>query len=287
MIAYTLPDFTVGLKRNLLFIRLLREHPEYFLDSVSIESVYGCFPSCKLNGGRAFIRERYSGHQMQQTFALLREYQVIPRLTFTNMLAKPEHLDDGYIVEMLGLAQRYEAEIIVYADEVADALRERYGFKCILSTTRGIEDIEELNRLTKRYDYLVLSYNKNKDYAFIDKIEDKGKIEIMVNEFCQYQCAHREEHYLHNSEDQMSNTMRPFTCYHQEKDNYFNHDASHPIFLTNDEVSKLNQEYGIEYFKIVGRGIPFEMVLESYVYSLIKPEFRESVKDLARRNLCI
>jgi len=31
-------------------------------------------------------------------------------------------------------------------------------------------------------------------------------------------------------------------------------------------------------FKIVGRGIPFDIVLESYTYYLIKPEYRRDVK---------
>lgn len=58
MINYTLPDFTVGLGLNLFFIRLLEQRPALFQDGVRIDSVYGCFPACDLNGGRAFLRER-------------------------------------------------------------------------------------------------------------------------------------------------------------------------------------------------------------------------------------
>lgn len=282
MIKYTLPDFTVGLSRNLFFIRLWRAHPEYFIDGLQLESVYGCFPDCILNGGRAFIRERYTDEQIEQTFALLRDENVVPRLTFTNMLAQPMHLEDDYVQDILQVTQKYHGEVIVYSDEIAELIKERYGLACILSTTRGIRDIDEVNQLTKKYDYVVLDYNLNKDYGFIKQIEDSEKIEIMVNEFCQYQCPHREEHYLHNSEDQMSGTMRTFECYHQDPGKFFDHSPDHPVFLTDTQVQELNQTFGINYFKIVGRGIHPETNLESYTYYLVKPQYREAIKQHAR-----
>ena len=92
MINYTLPDFTVGLGLNLFFIRLLEQRPALFQDGVRIDSVYGCFPACDLNGGRAFLRERATPRQMEEAFSLLAEHGVKARLTLTNMLA------DGHIL---------------------------------------------------------------------------------------------------------------------------------------------------------------------------------------------
>lgn len=284
MISYTLPDFTNGLSRNLFFIRLWRAHPEYFIDELCLESVYGCFPDCIMNGGRAFIREKYTTDQIEQTFDLLRAEEVTPRLTFTNMLAQAEHLEDTYVKEILRIAQSYQAEVIVYSDEIGEIIQDQYGLACILSTTRGIQDIDELNRLTKKYEYVVLDYNLNKNFEFIERIEDRDKIEVMVNEFCQYQCPWREAHYLHNSEDQMTGSMRPFECHHTDPGKFFEHSPDHPIFLTDKQVFELYHTYGINYFKIVGRGIHPETVLESYVYYLVKPQYRASIKQLARSN---
>jgi len=285
MLKFTLPDFTNGLARNLFFIRLAQEHPECFVDDLKIESVYGCFPSCVMNGGRAFIKERYSSQQIEETFVLLAEHQVTTRLTFTNMLAGKEHLAEPYTASMLDIASQYPVEVIVYSDEVAACLKERYGFTCILSTTHEITDVTALNQMTKRYDFVVLNYNKNKDHDFIRRIEDPGRVEVMVNEFCQYQCPRREAHYLHNSEDQMSNTARPFPCAHQDNGAFFKHAPGHPVYLTVDEVRQMYVEYNIECFKVVGRGIPQETVLESYAYYLLRPEYREPVKQLVRRTL--
>ena len=45
----------------------------------------------------------------------------------------------------------------------------------------------------------------------------------------------------------------------------------------------LHDEYGIGYFKIVGRGVAFQTVLEAYAYYLVRPEYREDVKRMVMR----
>lgn len=282
MINYTLPDFTVGLGLNLFFVRLQAQRPDWFQDGVRIDSVYGCFPACNLNGGRAFLRERTAQAQMEETFALLAEEGVKARLTLTNMLATDADLHDEYLNAILSTASRYEAEAIVYADVVADYVRERYGMRCVLSTTRALADVAELNRMTKRYDYVVLDYNRHKDPAFLEAIEDPGKVEVMVNEFCVQGCPHRQEHYLRNSEDQMSGSMRPFECVAKRAD-FFDHEPGHPVIFTDDEVLRLHERYGVGYFKIVGRGVAFQTVLEAYAYYLMRPSYRDEVKRLVMR----
>lgn len=279
---YTLPDFTVGLGLNLFFIRLLAQRPDWFQSGVRIDSVYGCFPACNLNGGRAFLRERASVGQMDETFALLAEHGVKARLTLTNMLVTEADLHDEYANAMLAAAARYGGEAIVYADLVADYVREHYDMRCVLSTTRPLADVAELNRMTKHYDWVVLDYNHHKDPAFLEAIEDPGKVEVMVNEFCVAGCPHRHEHYLRNSEDQMSGQMRPFECVAKRAD-FFHHEPGHPVIFTNDEARDLHNRYGINAFKILGRGVPFATVLEAYTYYLIQPSYREHVKHLVMR----
>ena len=282
MINYTLPDFTVGLGLNLFFIRLLEQRPALFQDGVRIDSVYGCFPACDLNGGRAFLRERATPRQMEEAFSLLAEHGVKARLTLTNMLADEDDLRDEYLNAMLAIASRYGVEAIVYADLVGDYVRERYGMRCVLSTTRALADAAEVNRMTKRYDYVVLDYNRHKDPAFLAALEDRDKVEVMVNEFCAYQCPHRAQHYLHNSEDQRSGAMRPFECVAKRAD-FFDHEPGHPVTFTDQEVRDLHDEYGIGYFKIVGRGVAFQTVLEAYAYYLVRPKYREDVKRMVMR----
>jgi collagenase-like PrtC family protease len=282
MILYTLPDFVNGLNRNLFFIRLFSEHPEYFQDGIRIDSVYGCFPSCVANGGRTFIRERFTARQMEATFSALEAYGVKARLTLTNMLIESQHLEDGYFLSMMDCASRHDVEVVVCSDILSEYVAQHHGFRQVLSTTRPIGDVRELNRMTKRFDWVVLDYNRNKDRAFIEAIEDRDRIEVMANEFCRPGCPYRTEHYLHNSKDQLDGAIRPFRACDAGPGRFFEHSADHPVILTNSEVRRLHTEHGISSFKIVGRGIPFETVLESYAYYLLKPEYRANIKALAR-----
>ena len=91
---------------------------------------------------------------MEEAFSLLAEHGVKARLTLTNMLADEDDLRDEYLNAMLAIAGRYDAEAIVYADLVGNYVRERYGMRCVLSTTRALADAAEVNRMTKRYDYV-------------------------------------------------------------------------------------------------------------------------------------
>lgn len=281
-IRFSLPDFADSFQLNLLIAQIARQNPVLLADHVVIDSVYGCFPNCVLNGGRAFVREPYSSEDMEAVFRAFADLGVKLRLTFTNMLVREEDLEDPYANEMLALAQRYGAEAIVYADFVGEYVSKNYGLPCVLSTTREIDTAEEFNRMAKRYDQVVLNYNFHKDRAFIGGIEDVSKAEVMVNEYCSHGCPRRREHYLHNSADQVNGALTPYDCYADKLKVFMRHEPGDPVFFTDDEVMALWRETGIENYKIVGRGIPFEVVLESYVYYLIKPEYREDVRAVVR-----
>lgn len=279
VLEYSLPDFADSFDLNLSFVRMVHRNPVLLQEGVSVGSVYGCFPNCLLNGGRTYLRDSYTRKEMEAVFSAFADYGVRPRLTLTNMLATEEHLGDAYVGDVLEVGAAYGAEAIVHSDFVADYVRERYGMKCILSTTRAVDNVDAFNRLAQRYDCVVLDYNANKNRGFINAITDKAKVEIMVNEYCAHGCSRRREHYLHNSKDQLDNTFTPFNCLSDNKFEVFlRHEPGDPVFFTDEEVARLHRETGIGHFKIVGRGVPSNIVLESYVYFLIKPEYRDDVK---------
>ena len=184
MINYTLPDFTVNLGLNLFFVRLLRERPEMAREGVAVTSLYGCFPGCVMNGGRTYLRERTSPAAMERTFAIMAEYGLVPRLTFTNSLVSEETLADPYLNDICLAAARFGGEAIVYDDAAGAYLRENYGMPLVLSTTREVADAATFNGLARAYDWIVLSYNIHKDPVVLGALAAPGKAEIMVNEFC-------------------------------------------------------------------------------------------------------
>lgn len=285
MLNYTLPDFTVGLQRNLLFLRLHRSNPELFFDDVRIDSVYGCFPDCVMNGGRAFVRPRYSRDEMERAFEALEEFGAKARLTFTNMLVAEEHLDDAYFNEILDVARGHAVEVIVHSDMVDRYIRETCGFKRVLSTTRVLKDVDELNAATERFDYVVLDYNRNKDRAFLSQIEHPERIEVMVNELCHPNCPHRQEHYEHNSADQLAHRVTEFRRCDLSGVDFFGTASESPTIMSNEDVRALERDFGISYFKIVGRGVASDVTLESYVRYLIKPQYQQAARALLQRFL--
>lgn len=284
MINYTLPDFTVNLGLHLFFVRLMREHPDWARENVVVGSIYGCFPDCIMNGGRAYLRERADAGTIERTFAILAEYGLTPRLTFTNTCVTDEMLADPYFNLIARTAARFGGEAIVYDDAAGTYLRERYGMPLVLSTTREVADARTFNELSNTYDAIVLSYNAHKDPAVLGTLASPEKAEIMANEFCVPGCPHRAEHYRHNSADQRGGRLRPFPCKSGRPD-FFDHAPGHPVQFTAEEVAEVHERYGIESFKIVGRGVPFATVLEALVYYLVRPAYHDAVRALVARNM--
>lgn len=277
MITYTLPDFTQGLGLNLFFCRLLAMQPEVCRPQVQVGSIYGCFPSCALNGGRTLVRNKYSASHIERTYEILDEYGLCARLTLTNEFATQQDFKDPYVQEILTRGAAHGAQAIVYSDFVRDYVRSAFGMKTVLSTTRAITDVAAFNQACCENDYVVLDYSVHKDDAFLSAIEHPEKAEVMVNEFCVAGCPLRAEHYRHNSLDQQNNAVTSFTCPHKKAD-FFAHEPGHPVIFTAEEVQALSERYGITNFKIVGRGVPFETVLEALTYYLVKPEYHAEVK---------
>ena len=278
---YALPDFTSNLQMNLSLIEHWHNNPDAFRDGVRFDNVYDCFPRCKANGGRHYLGQQYPSYGMHATFAALNNAGVKARLTFTNMFIDSHVLqDDAYIQKILDVASRYDVEIIVYSDDVADYLRQNYPFKLVLSTTREITDVETLNDALERFDYVVLNYNLNKDYDFIAQIAHPERLEVMVNELCAPGCPVRKQHYEHESRDQLNGESTLFReeCGRSKADliDLF----SGPIVLANEEVVRLRANYGIRHFKIVGRNRRREKLVDVLLYYLVKPEYHSDVRRL-------
>lgn len=280
MIDFTVPDFTFGLKRNLVFAQLMRDCPQFFFDDVRIHSVYGCFPGCVMNGGRAFVREPYTPDQVESVFCALDEFGLKARLTFTNMLVEERHLADEYFNMILAAGARHGAGVIVYSELVDGYIKARYPqMERTLSTTREILDADELNRALDAYDLVVLNYNLNKDHAFLSQVAHAERLEVMANELCNPRCPHRQEHYLHNSADQLAGRLTEFRRCDLAGKDFFKLAPTSPTILTNADVRGLHERYGITRFKLVGRGVAGDVNLESYLHYLVRPEHREGLRQ--------
>lgn len=277
-IKFYLPNFQNDNGLNLTIIKTLQEHPEYFYDNISIGAVYGTFNGAIWNGGRVF-----SGmNELEEIESIIKEYNSlnIPlRFTFTNCLIEKQHLLDNYCNLIMSKANNGMNEVIVNSPLLEDYLRKNYpNFKYILSTTSCLRDIKIINEQTKYYDMIVLDYNDNHNKTFLESIQDKNKIELLVNAYCNPNCKRRKEHYKILSEAQLtfSQEKGKFSC---ECMNYNFYDTILlKNFITQEELYNNFFEWGFSNFKIEGRTVHLANLIESYIYYLIKPQYKDKMR---------
>ena len=283
MIKYALPDFTKNLPINLAIAEMKRTVPEMFFNDIAIDSMYGCFPDCIMNGGRVIDGKRYSYDQIVKTFDQIEKEGIGICLTFTNMLIKTEHFHDDYSNMILKAAQGHNVKVIVYSDDLGEYIASNYHLKLILSTTRKLKSVDELNMMLDRYDMVVLDYNHNKDDAFLKQISDPSRIEVMPNEPCRPNCPSRQKHYEEDSKCQLRHMPPTFVCpYNCSSLGITSQTENSPHLLSNEAIRRLNTSYGITYFKIVGRRITVYANIESYLYYLIRPEYRGVITKILK-----
>lgn len=132
----------------------------------------------------------------------------------------------------------------------------------------------------KDYFLVVLDYDLNRNEEVIKQLEPvANKIEILVNEICFPGCPKRAEHYREESRSQLEFDNRTsFRCPNnsREKRN-FEECMKRPAFMSTEEVERYI-ERGFVNFKIVGRGLPQQFVLDSYLYFLVKDDAREFIR---------
>ena len=297
-IRFHIPDMWSHGRLNIALIDMLKAHPEYFMDGVEIASVYGCFPPAIWNGGR-----NVNGYADERTIQMvLNEFNsrgVPCRFTFTNPLLKEEHMGDPFCNKLLKLADNGFNEAIVNTQVMEDYLRKNYPtYKLTSSTCKQIRNFDDLiAELDKDYSLVVLDYNFNNDFELLEKIPEKyrKRIEVLICPYCYPNCKRRGDHYRFLGEQQIKrSTLNSFSGMNNlmgglniKPEEDFTCEAISLSFLETlkfsthvppENVYGRYAELGYEHFKIEGRTMHPLNVLESYVYYMVKPEYRDLVR---------
>lgn len=304
----TLPGMTEHPDLNFLFLKFYRDARDIFFDDVELESVYGGFPGSKLCGGRNSFGARMPLDEIERLVDRYNTLGAACNVTFTNQFADDELIgSDGYGRAIMDLFARLgeqstgtrapslgpEADvcqeegvkngIILYTGALENYVKAHYaGLTLISSTTKGLDTASAVNADLERLDRVVLNYNLTKSPSFIREIGERDRLEVMVNEYCSLACPYREEHYAQTSRDQMQGKPSGFICRHEPESQSFGFLAGlveGAVFLKNAEIRCYVEDYGIQHFKIVGRGLARYDVIDSYLYYLIKPEHWYEVRD--------
>ena len=281
---YHLPGLFEFYELYRMFLPLFREHGEYFYDWCDIGSIYGAPPDCIWGGGRVSLED----HDAGEVLALLQEYGISARLTFSNSQLCEEHLSDRKCNELCALfAENTEPEngVIVHSELLLQYLKSHYPqLYLISSTTKVLTDFEALKKEADREDfrYVVPDFRLNKAYEKLNTLTEsqKDKVEFLCNECCYFGCKDRKECYEAVSHRNLGEEP-DFSCTSSgAEDGYrFSKAMKNPGFISVEDIQKIYLPMGFSNYKIEGRGLGSALVLEFLLHYMTKPEYQLQVRE--------
>lgn len=282
---YHLPGLFEFYELYQVFLPLFREHREYFYDWCDIGSIYGAPADCLWGGGRVELGDR----EPREVLALMREYGISARLTFSNSLLGEEHLSDRKCNELCALfdaCEEVQNGVIVHSDLLLDYLKKTYpGLYFVSSTTKVITDFQQFTDEVNREDfrYVVPDFRLNKVFDKWNTLSgaQRDKVEFLCNECCRIGCKDRKACYEAVSRKNLGEGGPDYRCTAQDADEgyRFSKAMTNPGFIGVADIKNVYLPMGFSNFKIEGRGLGSALVLEFLLYYMTKPEYRLHVRE--------
>ena len=196
---YHLPGLFEFYELYRVFLPLFREHRAYFYDWCEIGSIYGAPADCIWGGGRA----GFGDQSAKEVRALLREYGISARLTFSNSLLRPEHLSDrkcNAVCQQFAQRGTVQNGVIVHSELLLNYLQQHYPeLYLVSSTTKVLTDLQAFQAEVRRpeFRYVVPDFRLNKSFDALDTLSqpEKDKVEFLCNECCWFGCTERRRCY--------------------------------------------------------------------------------------------
>lgn len=282
---YHLPGLFEYYELYQAFLPLFREHREYFYDWCEIGSIYGAPADCIWGGGRVGSGE----HDPQDILALMQEYRISARLTFSNSLLEEKHLSDKKCNALCTLFEKSGAirnGVIIYSDLLLDYLKLNYqGLYFVSTTTKVLTDFQQFMNEVNRDDflYVVPDFRLNKDWDKWNTLTNsqKDKVEFLCNECCWFGCKDRKRCYEAVSCKNLGDDCSDYRCTAPDAENgyRFSKAMKNPGFISIDDIRNIYLPMGFSHFKIEGRGLGSALILEFLLYYMTKPEYQLHVRE--------
>lgn len=280
---YHLPGLFEFCELYRVFLPLWRERPEYFYDWCGIGSIYGAPADCIWGGGRVGFGE----NDAKEVLALVKEYGISARLTFSNSLLREEHLTDrkcNRLCEMF--ADGGNNGVIVHSELLLDYLKEKYPlFYFVSSTTKVLTDFEDFRSEVTREDfrYVVPDFRLNKDFERLNTLSEiqKSKVEFLCNECCRFDCRSRKLCYENVSRKNLGEACPDHICTAPDgNEGYrFSKAMENPGFIGVSDIQSTYLPMGFSHFKIEGRSLGSALILEFLLFYMVKPEYQLHVRE--------
>ena len=281
---YHLPGLFEFYELYKICLPLYREHREYFFDWCDIGSIYGAPADCLWGGGRVGFGDAAPA----DVAALMREYGISARLTFSNSLLEEKHLDDKKCNKLCELLENNGIRngIIIYSDLLMNYIRKNYpGFYFVSSTTKVLTDFEDLKKELDRdeFEYVVPDFRLNKEFDKLNVLSEiqKNKVEFLCNECCDFNCHDRRNCYENVSRKALGEVCEDHRCVSPDASfGYRFSDAmKNPGYIGPSEIHDIYMPMGFSNFKLEGRSLGSAVVFEFLLYYMTRPEYRLKVRE--------
>ena len=280
---YHLPGLFEFYELYRLFLPLYGEHRDWFYEWCDIASIYGTPSDCLWGGGRA----AYGNADADDVIALLKEFNISARLTFSNSLLREEHLADRNCNRLCGkFAASGHNGVIVHSDLLADYLKEKYPeLYLVSSTTKVLTDFDDFLSEIMRPDFAFVvpdfRLNKSFDKLKILSQQQKDKVEFLCNECCDFACKNRKACYENVSRKNLGEEISEHNCSSPDAAGGYRFSLAmkNPAFIGLHDILETYLPMDFTNFKLEGRGLGSALVLEFLLYYMTKPDYQLQVRE--------
>ena len=282
---YHLPGLFEFYELYRAFLPLYREHREYFYDWCEIGSIYGAPADCLWGGGRVGFGEA----RPEDVAALIREYGISARLTFSNSLIREEHLSDRRCNALCRLFEGCGTAgngVIIHSDLLLRYLRRMYpAFYYVSSTTKVLTEFDQLEAELDREEFrcVVPDFRLNKAFDRLNALREdqKQKVEFLCNECCWIGCPERKACYENVSRKALGEDCEDHVCVSPKagRGYRFSDAMKNPAFIGIGEIQRIYIPNHFSHFKIEGRSLGSAIILEFLLYYMTKPEHQLEVRE--------
>lgn len=221
--------------------------------------------------------------------ALMREYGISARLTFSNSLLREEHLKDrtcNALCRLFSESGGVRNGVIVHSELLLDHLKAACPqLYFVSSTTKVLTDFSQLRCELERpeFSYVVPDFRLNKAFASLNTLPQalKDKVEFLCNECCSFGCKDRRACYEAVSRKNLGEAAPEHHCKAPDaKYGYrFSRAMENPGFIGIADIQNTYLPMGFSNFKIEGRGLGSALILEFLLYYLTKPDCQLRVRE--------
>lgn len=254
-------------------ISLNEQYPEMFMSH--IRSVYGAQSGMIWNGGRFIFKSENTSNQEIRDFLLSRN--ITPCLITSNLTET--RMDDiaVRIIEDFGVRN---LNFCVGNDSIEDMLLLLGACQSqfISSTTKCLDLIDTIKACSK-YKRVVLAEELNNHFKLLPNFDKSvtSRLEVLVNTPCSEPCEKRYEHYLCISKSNLENS-HPRCLRGENSCGPLNHIKYNSLFVDLNGIIRYIGN-GVTHFKIAGRTAFDWDWINSVVYYLVLPQYRDYIRE--------